>query len=261
MTGAEDQEVAMADQPVDESAANEASEMDSAESAEVQPEVTETAPEQAAQTSQAPEQQPPANKGMLGNLFDSITGNPIYQVALGGGLIVLLLLLLLLARRNANREKAFYEQLSNESEDDNESFQLSLDDDEPEVASPSDPLAEADTYIAYGRHDQAAQTLETAISREPSRTDLRLKLLGVYADSQDRESFEKQFGEVAALNDDEAMVAATELRNQLDEAEAMPSIDDLESELRSDSFAGTKTEEESVAEPTDELEDMQLSDE
>ena len=253
-------EATVAEQSVAETAAGDASEMDAAESPSSQPAVADAAPEQAPQPTQAPAQQPPADKGMLGNLFESITSNPMYQVVLGGGLIVLLLLLLLLARRNANREKAFYEQLNSESGDDSESFQLDLEEQEPEPAGSSDPLAEADTYIAYGRHDQAAQTLETAISREPSRTDLRLKLLSVYADSQDRESFEKQFGEVEALNDDEAIASATELRNQLDEAEAMPSIDDLESELRSDSFSGGQVEEEPASEAADELDDMQLSD-
>ncbi|WP_417566747.1 FimV/HubP family polar landmark protein [Marinobacter sp.] len=183
-------------------------------------------------------QAPAADKGFPGNVIDAITNNPMYQIALGGGLIVLLLLLLLLARRNANREKAFYEQLNSEPEEGADSFDLSLDEDDQGAAT-SDALEEADTYIAYGRHDQAAQTLETAISREPSRADLRLKLLGVYADTQDRESFEKQFGEIESLDDEEALITANELRARLEEAESMPSIDDLESQLRSDSFAAS----------------------
>ncbi len=225
-----------------------------AEVVEAEPVASEAAPEEA-----APAPQPAADKGLLGNIFDSITNNAMYQMAVGGGLIVLLLLLLLLARRNANREKAFYEQLNSEPEDDSDSFQLSLDDEEPEQAGAEDPLAEAETYIAYGRHDQAAQTLETAISREPSRADLRLKLLGVYADSQDRASFEKQFGEIAALDDDQAMASAIALRTQLDEAEAMPSIDDLESQLRSDSFGSAESLETETASSDDN--EMQLSDE
>ncbi len=234
-------------------------EPEQAEVIEVEPVASEVAPEEAAPGPQPDSQQPAADKGLLGNIFDSITNNAIYQMAVGGGLIVLLLLLLLLARRSANREKAFYEQLNSEPEDDSDSFQLSLDDEEPDQAGAGDPLAEAETYIAYGRHDQAAQTLETAISREPSRTDLRLKLLGVYADSQDRASFEKQFGEIAALDDDQAMASATALRTQLDEAEAMPSIDDLESQLRSDSFGSAESLETETAASDDN--EMQLSDE
>lgn len=231
----------------------------------VSPEMVEQAPAAEAEPEAAePEpatQAPVAEKGFPGNVIDAITGNPIYQIALGGGLVVLLLLLLLLARRNANREKAFYEQLNSDTGEETDSFDLSLDDEDLEQAEGGDALAEADAYIAYGRHDQAAETLETAISREPSRTDLRLKLLGVYADSQDRASFEKQFGEIEALNDDEAMAAANDLRDQLDEAESMPSIDDLESQLRSDSFGGSQAED-SEREPRAEADEtMQLSDE
>ena len=222
MSGADEPAVAATDDAVE-----------ATEAAEPAPTQTEQSAEPAPKPAQ---QAPAADKGFPGNVIDAITGNPMYQIALGGGLIVLLLLLLLLARRNANREKAFYEQLNNETDEETDSFDLSLDEEDQQSAA-GDALAEADSYIAYGQHDRAAQALETAISREPSRTDLRLKLLGVYADTQDRDSFEKQFGEVEALDDEEALTTANELRARLEEAESMPSIDDLESQLRSDSFA------------------------
>ncbi|TGN41586.1 FimV/HubP family polar landmark protein [Marinobacter confluentis] len=175
-----------------------------------------------------------AQKSFPGNIIDAISSNPMYQIALGGGLVVLLLLLLLLARRNANREKAFYDQLNNETDgEETDSFDLTFDEESDGVAPDDDAIAEADAYIAYGRHDQAAQTLETAISREPSRSDLRLKLLGVYADTQDRESFDKQFREIEALDDEAATEEAQTILNRLEEDESMPSIDDLESQLMS----------------------------
>ncbi len=43
-----------------------------------------------------------------------------------------------------------------------------------------DPLAEADFHMAYGLYDQAADLVRIAISREPERRDLRLKLLEVF---------------------------------------------------------------------------------
>src|SRR5690554_6406077 len=169
-------------------------------------------------------------------------GNPLYQIALGGGLILLLLLLLLVARKNAKREKDFYDEFNRE---DDGSGEDAVDLGVAGVAGAAgegveetaDALAEAETYIAYGRNDQAVQVLETAISREPSRADLRLKLLSVYTDNQDSDAFEKQYGEVAALEDDSALQEAEAIRSRLDEAESMPSIDDLESQLRSDSFS------------------------
>jgi len=210
-----------------------------AEAPEEQPEVAEEQAEPAQEPAEPvvasePSQPAPVQKPFPGNIIDAITNNPLYQVALGGGLIVLLLLLLLLARRNANREKAFYDQLNSETDgDDTDSFDLTFDEDETSEVPDNDAIAEADAYIAYGRNDQAAQTLETAISRETSRTDLRLKLLGVYADIQDRESFDKQFREIEALDDEVATEEAASIQARLEETESMPSIDDLESQLRS----------------------------
>jgi pilus assembly protein FimV len=43
-----------------------------------------------------------------------------------------------------------------------------------------DPLAEADFHMAYGLYDQAADLIRIAISREPNRRDLKLKLLEVF---------------------------------------------------------------------------------
>jgi pilus assembly protein FimV len=199
-----------------------------------------TQPEQAEQSAPQPEpevaQEP--RKAFPGNVVDMIVNNPMYQIALGAGLLLLLALLLLVARKNANREKAFYDQLNSEAEgSDSDAIDLDVGEEEMPDLEGGDPLAEADAYIAYGRHDQAAHALETAISREPSRTDLRLKLLGIYADLKDRESFDKQFNEIEALEDDGATAEAESLRGRLEEAEATPSIDELESQLRSGDFS------------------------
>ncbi len=180
----------------------------------------------------------------------------------------MLLLLLLVARKNAKREKDFYDEF-NRGEDDSADDSVDLGTAGVVAGAAqeetADVLAEAETYIAYGRNDQAIEVLETAISREPSRADLRLKLLSVYADNQDRDAFEKQYGEVAALEDESALQEAEAIRGRLDEAESMPSIDDLESQLRSDSFSLTDNEPEqalSFETPEQEPEeDWSLSDE
>jgi pilus assembly protein FimV len=216
------------------------------EEASQQPEADVAAPASEQPASEVSTSPAEPDIGFPGNIIGAIVNNPMYQIALGGGLVVLLLLLLLLARRNANREKAFYDQLNNETDAGTDTFDLTLDDEDGAEAPEGDPLAEADAYIAYGRMDQASQALETAISREPSRTDLRLKLLGVYADTQDRQSFEKQLSEVEALDDDSAITEAHEMRARLEEAESMPSIDDLESQLRSDSSDTGSREEDTV---------------
>lgn len=224
---------------------------------------TVAAPQQAAPEEPAPDTTQPAPVSSFpGSIIDAIVNNPLYQFALGGGLILLLLLLLLVARRNASREKAFYEQLNDEAEAESDFFELTLDEEDEvsDKAEGGDPLAEADTYIAYGRMDQAAQSLESAISREPSRTDLRLKLLGVYADTQERGSFEKQFGELETLEDEAAIAEAQALRTRLEEAESMPSIDDLESQLHSSPIGSHVQPEETGAVDEGHVSDETLAD-
>ena len=102
-----------------------------------------------------PSQTAPAKeKGFFGQLMDTILGNPMYQIALGGGLILLLLLLLLVARKNAKREKDFYDEF-NRGEDDSADDSVDLGTAGVVAGAQeetADALAEAETYIAYGRN-------------------------------------------------------------------------------------------------------------
>lgn len=62
-----------------------------------------------------------------------------------------------------------------------------------------DPIAEAEVYIAYGRDAQAEEILREALSREPERQAIRLKLLEIYAKREDVDGFrviaEEMFGQ------------------------------------------------------------------
>src|SRR5262249_62266933 len=49
--------------------------------------------------------------------------------------------------------------------------------------------AEADFHMAYGLYDQAADLIRIAISREPARRDLKLKLLEVFFVWGNKEQF------------------------------------------------------------------------
>jgi pilus assembly protein FimV len=53
----------------------------------------------------------------------------------------------------------------------------------------SDPMAEADFHMAYGLYDQAADVLNKALRQDPSRRDLKMKLLEVYFTAGDRANF------------------------------------------------------------------------
>ena len=60
-----------------------------------------------------------------------------------------------------------------------------------------DPLAEADFHMAYGLYDQAADLIRIAISREPGRRDLKLKLLEVFFVWGNKEQFLQTAHELA----------------------------------------------------------------
>ena len=201
----------------------------------------------------------PETPTTVGGLFDRLVKEPMYQIGAGVLGIILLLLLWGLARRNAAREKAFYDQIRDvsgdeetqdvldlESEGETPGAGESLGEDADETGSEAaqssdDAIAEADVYMAYGRMEQAAQHLEEAISQEPSRTDLRLKLLEVYAGSGDSETFEKQYRELSALGDDQAVEKADALREQLGSTGEDLSIDDLAEELKTSSSEEAET--------------------
>lgn len=69
------------------------------------------------------------------------------------------------------------------------------------AASPApvkDPLEEAETFIAYGRLEQAAGFLQTALEKTPGREDLRLKLLEVLVELNDEETFNQHQEQLSA---------------------------------------------------------------
>lgn len=60
----------------------------------------------------------------------------------------------------------------------------------------SDPVAEADVYIAYGRFSQAEELLQSLLETNPNDANARLKLLEVYYATRDRDAFEAEAAEL-----------------------------------------------------------------
>lgn len=54
----------------------------------------------------------------------------------------------------------------------------------------SDPIGEADVYMAYGKFDQARQVLKRALDAEPDRVDLHLKLMECLAEMKAKDEFD-----------------------------------------------------------------------
>ena len=173
------------------------------------PEVAKPTPVKPAAPAPQPEPQ---------SFIDELLGNPMLLGAVGGGaLLVLLIGLMVLSRRNAMKEAELQDSLD---ADDAGSFASDMDlpddsfagfdeasdatqvreqADERVAPQTADALGEADIYIAYGKFTQAAELLHNAINDEPQRSDLRLKLMEVYAELGDREGFARQEQELREI--------------------------------------------------------------
>jgi pilus assembly protein FimV len=93
----------------------------------------------------------------------------------------------------------------------------------PEGAQTSDVIGEADIYIAYGRYPQAVSLLLGALDDDPNRSDVRVKLLEVYAETKDEVGFEKHMTELLSRCDDEELLLdARELESKLRDAPVAP---------------------------------------
>lgn len=193
---------------------------DSAAATEQPAEEPAAAVEPAAPAKPAEEAKPaapaPAPAPAPQSFIDDLMASPMtLGLAGGGALLLLLVALMALSRRNAMKEAEQQDELADELSED-QAFASDLDmpqdsfaglDDEPVqaaseervTAQTGDALGEADIYIAYGRFNQAAELLQNAINDEPHRTDLRLKLMEVYAELGDREGFARQDNELREI--------------------------------------------------------------
>lgn len=144
----------------------------------------------------------PSEVGMLDRLLTS-------PLALGGLVVVLLGLGgvgYFLKRRLAMQREEFQETImphpeatSMEEEstdlDDTASLEAqaqAVDTVALQAGEASDPIAEADVYMAYGRYSQAEDLLKGAIADHPDRNELRVKLLEVYHGAKNSEAFERE---------------------------------------------------------------------
>ncbi|RYY74795.1 MAG: hypothetical protein EOO52_10725 [Gammaproteobacteria bacterium] len=96
---------------------------------------------------------------------------------------------------------------------DTASEELSLfDEDTTAVAETGDVVGEADIYIAYGKYDQAEEMLLNGLAKDPSSTEIRLKLLEVYSQTRNLFSFDEHYAAILPLATGFALSRAKELR-------------------------------------------------
>jgi pilus assembly protein FimV len=116
-------------------------------------------------------------------------------------------------------------------------------DEQPESAAGSslaDILAEADMAIAYGNFEEAVEKLHKAIAAQPDHAEFGLKLLEVYAESDDAQAFaDEEARLVAGFGDyhaDQISSLRSRLSNPVDLANGYDevSLDDLDMEFQSE---------------------------
>ena len=83
-----------------------------------------------------------------------------------------------------------------------------------------DPIAEAEVYMAYGRDAQAEEILKEAMSKDPERHEVQLKLLEIYAGRKNTGAFETLAAELYAATSGQGPIwkKAAELGRGLDPA-------------------------------------------
>ena len=119
------------------------------------------------------------------------------------------------AEVSLQEEQEEEEETSSEESSEEEGDESDEEADEDLSQQTSDVLSEAEIYIAYGRFPQAIAFLENAVEAEPDRSDIQLKLLEVYVQTEDATAFNLQFDQLKTLGDEEAIATATELQNKI----------------------------------------------
>lgn len=82
-----------------------------------------------------------------------------------------------------------------------------------------DPIAEAEVYMAYGRDAQAEEILKESLLKDPTRHEIYLKLLEIYAGRKNLLAFETLAGELYAATGDQndpVWLRAAEMGRALD---------------------------------------------
>lgn len=88
------------------------------------------------------------------------------------------------------------------------------------VAETGDVVGEADIYIAYGKLDQAEEMLLNALDKDPQSTEIRMKLLEVYAQQQNASGFDKHYSALLPIASAALLSRASELRETISGADA-----------------------------------------
>ena len=168
------------------------------------------APKPQAEAKPAPKKPAPAPKKKEPELMDQVleaATDPLY-LGVGGGVLALGGLAFFMARRRRSRaggdDAPIAPTLSKAAAAAAGAAAMTSDttaasQPAPATADEVDPLAEAEVYIAYGRDGQAEEILKEALSKNPKRADVQLKLLEIYSARKDKAAYGKLAGDFNKL--------------------------------------------------------------
>ncbi len=146
------------------------------------------------------------SKAWWESLLDMLVGSSITVIAAVVGILVLLVSLLLIMRRRrsiAEFEESILTGSALDGQTETTETEATATGTDTSFlsdfgmagmgtmqADEVDPLAEAEVYLAYGRDEQAEEVLKEAAARDTGRHELKLKLLEIYQQRNDLNSFE-----------------------------------------------------------------------
>ncbi|MBV1879686.1 MAG: hypothetical protein KUG79_18735, partial [Pseudomonadales bacterium] len=158
----------------------------------------------------------PADAQSPGKGSGSILTDPIFLGFILLLVIVIVLSVLFIVRRRQQEQQSdveaeeqyveIVEDVEPEAELEEEPAEIEAEEDYEEVTQQtSDVISEVEIYIAYGRFQQAITFLQNAIEAEPDRSDIQLKLLEVFVQTEDSVAFNLQFEQLRLLGDDQSI--------------------------------------------------------
>ncbi|MFC3116938.1 FimV/HubP family polar landmark protein [Cellvibrio fontiphilus] len=187
------------------------------------------------------------------SLVESVTSNPLLLALAGLGVLGVGGAAYAYRRRKEQQEQQHNEDENqftvdeslgeqdepsfHENNDISEEIDSSLFEDDSErtaVAETGDVVGEADIYIAYGKLDQAEEMLINALEKDPNSTDIRMKLLEVYAQQQNAPSFDKHYALLLPMAGAALISKASELRETISGASDYSADADVASEVSDD---------------------------
>jgi len=196
------------------------------------PVIQEETPKVVSDKKVAPVQQTQSKPAKMSLMDGIMSGAYNLYLAIAGGVVFLLLIISIVRRKGssvdykdavANASHSTKADSGSRDEPVNElpvaaddvlagTDSMEFEETEMQDSDSSDPLGEADIYIAYGKFDQAEKLLLKTIEDNPERVELNSKLLECYAEMDAKDKFEAQLDNISS-----AMEMDTELAKYIEE--------------------------------------------